>query len=100
MAAGRDLARSGAQVTSSSSSTSRTWAYLLDDVRLVVSELVTNAAVHARTRIRVKIEEMAFCVKLTVYDQSADVPVRSLASRVGADDESGRGLWIVDAVQR
>ena len=71
--------------------------YLLDDVRLVVSELVTNAAVHARTRIRVTIEEMPFCVKLTVYDQSVDVPVKSLASRVSADDESGRGLWIVDA---
>ena len=71
--------------------------YLADDVRLVVSELVTNAAVHARTRIRVQIEEMAFCVKLTVYDQSADLPVSSLAARVCADDESGRGLWIVDA---
>ena len=71
--------------------------YLIDDVGLVVSELVTNAVVHARTRIRVRLEELLFCVQLTVYDQSVDLPVPRLAGRVSADEEGGRGLWIVDA---
>lgn len=70
---------------------------LADDVQLVVSELVTNAVVHARTRIRVRIEELPSCVKLTVYDEAVDRPVPSLARRVLDEDESGRGLWLVDA---
>jgi anti-sigma regulatory factor (Ser/Thr protein kinase) len=72
-------------------------SYLVDDVVLVVSELVTNAVIHAQTRIRVTIEELPFCVKLVVYDESLDLPVLSLAGRVRADDEGGRGLWLVDA---
>lgn len=71
--------------------------YLVEDIRLVVSELVTNAVVHARTRIRVRIEELPSCVKLTVYDESLDLPVLSLAGHLVAEDESGRGLWLVDA---
>jgi anti-sigma regulatory factor (Ser/Thr protein kinase) len=71
--------------------------YLVDDLRLVVSELVTNAVLHARTRIRVRIEELPFCVRLTVYDESLDVPPLNLARRVSAEDENGRGLWLVDA---
>lgn len=71
--------------------------YLVDDIVLVVSELVTNAVMHAQTRIRVTIEELPFCVKLIVYDESLDIPMLSLAGRALADDEGGRGLWIVDA---
>lgn len=71
--------------------------YLVDASCLVVSELVTNAVVHARTPIRVSIEELAHFVKLMVYDESADLPVLSRAGRVGID-ESGRGLLLVDAV--
>ena len=71
--------------------------YLVDDIRLVVSELVTNAVIHARTPIRVRIEALPLWVKLTVYDQSADLPLLSLAGHVLAEDENGRGLWLVDA---
>lgn len=71
--------------------------YLVDASCLVVSELVTNAVVHARTPIRVSIEEMQSCVKLKVYDESVDIPMPSLADRVGTDNESGRGLGLVDA---
>lgn len=71
--------------------------YIVDDVRLVVSELVTNAVIHARTPVRVRIEEMPFCVKLTVYDEAVDIPVPSFVNRVSTDDDGGRGLWIVDA---
>lgn len=76
---------------------SRELHYLVDDICLVVSELVTNAVVHARTPIRVRVEEMPFCVKLTVYDHAVDHQLPNLANLVGADDEGGRGLWIVDA---
>lgn len=71
--------------------------YLAENVELVVSELVTNAVVHAQTRIRVRIEELPFCVRLTVYDEAVDLPLLSLASRVSALEEGGRGVWIVDA---
>lgn len=72
-------------------------AYLADDVRLVVSELVTNAVIHAATPTHVRLEELSFCVKLTVSDDSVDMPVRRLSSRLTSHDEGGRGLWAVDA---
>lgn len=71
--------------------------YLVDDVRLVASELVTNAVEHARTPVRLRIEKLRFCVKLTVYDERADMPVDPLARRVEDDAEGGRGLWVTDA---
>ena len=71
--------------------------YLIDDICLVVSELVTNAVVHALTPVRVEIEEMLFCVKLTVSDESADLPVL-LPERVADKAEGGRGLGVIDAV--
>lgn len=71
--------------------------YVADDIRLVVSELVTNAVVHARTRIRVRIEELSFCVRLMVYDESLELPASGVVGGVSEEDESGRGLWIVDA---
>jgi hypothetical protein len=45
----------------------------------------------------VRIEELPFCVKLTVYDQSLDLPLLSLAGHVLAEADGGRGLWLVDA---
>ena len=71
--------------------------YLVEDVRLVVSELVTNAVVHADTLVRVRIEEVPFCVKLTVYDESMDLPVLALQDRAFADAEHGRGLCVTEA---
>ena len=71
--------------------------HLAGDIRLVVSELVTNAVVHARTSIRVRIEELPCCVKVTVCDGSVDLPVLSLSAHLSDETEHGRGLWIVDA---
>ena len=72
--------------------------YLIDEVCLVVSELVTNAVVHARTPIRVRIEELPFCVRLTVYDEGVDLPVLRLATRLDSNnDDDGRSLWLVEA---
>jgi len=67
--------------------------YLVEDVKLVVSELVTNAVVHARSDITVVIQEMLFCVKLVVHDQSSQLPTPRTAQVV---DMGGRGLQIVD----
>ena len=44
-----------------------------------------------------RIEELPFCVKLTVYDQSLDIPLQRLAGHVLTEDENGRGLRLVDA---
>jgi anti-sigma regulatory factor (Ser/Thr protein kinase) len=66
--------------------------YLVDDIRLVVSELVTNALVHARTPLTVTLQELLFCVVLTVHDDSPDLPT-VLLSQLG--DVGGRGLDLV-----
>ncbi|QIK66653.1 ATP-binding protein [Nocardioides sp. HDW12B] len=70
---------------------------LLDDLLLVVSELVTNAVVHARSHVRIRIEELPSHVRLTVSDDSLERPRLSLAGHVVDGDEHGRGLWLVDA---
>ena len=62
-----------------------------------MSELVTNAVVHARSHVRVRIEELPLGVRLTVFDDSLERPQLSLAGHVVDDDEHGRGLWLVDA---
>jgi anti-sigma regulatory factor (Ser/Thr protein kinase) len=72
-------------------------AYLVDDVRLVVSELVSNAVVHARSPVRVSMAELLFCVRLTVFDECADPLVVPLAGQPDGDGEWGRGLRVVDA---
>ncbi|MDX6325419.1 MAG: hypothetical protein QOK15_1773 [Nocardioidaceae bacterium] len=72
-------------------------SHLVDDIKLVVSELMTNAVVHAETPVRVVVEELPFCVKLSVYDESADRPVPRLSQRLDSDGDDGRGLWITDA---
>lgn len=68
-------------------------SYLVDDVQLVVSELVTNALVHARTQIKVTLEESLVGVKLTVHDDASTPPVARVAA---VTDTGGRGLEIVD----
>ena len=68
---------------------------LTDDVRLVVSELATNAAVHARTPFTVMISAADHRVLLTVQDDSTRMPLRIPA---GALDLGGRGLTIVALV--
>jgi anti-sigma regulatory factor (Ser/Thr protein kinase) len=69
--------------------------YLVDDVRLVVSELATNAIRHAQTPFTVTLEQVDQSVLLAVTDGSPDPPVRVATGRL---DTSGRGLSIVDLV--
>ena len=71
--------------------------YLVDDVRLVASELVSNAVVHARSPVRVSVDELLFCVRLTVFDECGDALVIPLPRRPDGEGEGGRGLRVVDA---
>lgn len=68
-------------------------AHLEDDVRLVASELVTNALVHAGTAFVVTLRGTPGRVLLTVRDGSSAVPVRPPAGP--ALEPGGRGLAIV-----
>lgn len=66
--------------------------HLVDPVRLVTSELATNAIVHARTTFTVTLERIGDVLVLTVSDESPRAPVRRTT---GSTDSTGRGLDIV-----
>ena len=67
-----------------------------DLTELIVSELVTNAMVHGRGHIEVRLS-CAACGDLwvEVRDDGAGRPVRQ---RPGTDDERGRGLELIDGL--
>ena len=69
--------------------------YLVDPVRLVASELATNALVHAQTAFNVSLQALEKTVLLTVRDDSLALPTRRVAQSM---DLSGRGLEIVDII--
>jgi hypothetical protein len=69
--------------------------HLSDRIRLVASELSTNALVHAGTDFHVTLSANATAVRLTVRDDNAVLPARRTA---GATDSTGRGLEIVSVV--
>lgn len=69
--------------------------YLVDPVRLVASELATNALIHAQTAFCVTLAASDETVLLTVRDDSRALPARR---EVQAMDASGRGLELVDLV--
>ena len=68
---------------------------LVDDLRLVVSELVTNAVSHARTSSTVVLERSGPSVTLTVRDCSPSLPLLEAADSMAG---GGRGLGIVDVL--
>ena len=70
---------------------------LCDDARLVVSELLTNAALHARPPIRMRLGRLPAGVRLEVSDGSAELP---LLIRAGTDVMTGRGWTLVEALCR
>ena len=71
--------------------------HLVDDLRLVVSELVTNAISHARTSSTVVLERSGPSVTLTVRDCSPSLPLLRAADSMAG---GGRGLGIVDVLSR
>jgi anti-sigma regulatory factor (Ser/Thr protein kinase) len=73
---------------------------LSDDVELLVSELVTNATQASRLiektiAVRMWLLADEAQVLILVWDASTHTPVRA---SVGEDDESGRGLLLVEAI--
>jgi anti-sigma regulatory factor (Ser/Thr protein kinase)/anti-anti-sigma regulatory factor len=73
---------------------------LVDRAVLLASELVTNAVVHARTELELRVELRGDLLHLAVRDGSPRLlrlvtdPVRDLEA------EGGRGLWLVEQLAR
>lgn len=65
--------------------------------RLAISELVTNAIVHARSNVVVRVRPEADAVWVGVTDQDDTLPVRQTSE---PDGDGNRGLAIVEAVAR
>ena len=75
--------------------TLREWAIgepLVDDVVLLVSELVTNALIHGRGPVELRIRMSGESLILEVRDTASYLPRRL---RPTVDDEHGRGLQLV-----
>jgi anti-sigma regulatory factor (Ser/Thr protein kinase) len=70
---------------------------LVEPVRLVVSELATNALVHGRTAFVVTLSREDDTVRVTVSDDSAWITARAPDQALPA---GGRGLLIVKVVSR
>jgi anti-sigma regulatory factor (Ser/Thr protein kinase) len=66
---------------------------VLDTVSVLVTELVTNAILHARTPLRLVVESHPDHVRLCVEDAS---PQRPEVHRYGTDAVTGRGLALVE----
>ncbi|MGH8946134.1 MAG: ATP-binding protein [Acidimicrobiia bacterium] len=61
----------------------------------VVSELVTNAILHARTPFNVKVTKNHTKIRVDVSDESSEIPA---ARPYDKAEVTGRGLHIVDAL--
>jgi hypothetical protein len=68
---------------------------LSDDARLVVSELLTNAALHAKPPIKLRLARLPTGVRLEVSDGSPELPLKVHA---GTDVMTGRGWSLVEAL--
>jgi DNA-binding NarL/FixJ family response regulator len=64
-------------------------------VELLVSELVTNSIVHARSDVEVSVTVASDLVRVAVFDSSLEPPIRRA---VRPDGASGRGLLMLDAL--
>jgi anti-sigma regulatory factor (Ser/Thr protein kinase) len=65
----------------------------LETIALLVTELVTNAILHARTRLQLTVESRAGYVRISVEDESDDQPA---LQRYETDAVTGRGLALVE----
>jgi anti-sigma regulatory factor (Ser/Thr protein kinase) len=69
----------------------------VDTAVLLVSELVTNAVLHARTSVTVSVEDRRGTVRIEVYDGSPAQPHIHAYSTTSA---TGRGLRLLDRLAR
>lgn len=67
----------------------------IDDAVLITSELVTNAVLHARTGIELRVLWAGSSVRLEVYDENSRLPI---LAGVDPAATSGRGLAVVSSV--
>ncbi|GAQ50357.1 PAS domain S-box protein [Streptomyces acidiscabies] len=70
-------------------------AHLADDARLLVSEVLTNALQHAQGPLGLHLRRTTADVTIEISDHSPHLPQPRLAA---PDDESGRGLLLVDTL--
>jgi DNA-binding NarL/FixJ family response regulator len=93
-------ARSAGEARRFISATLEPWRLgtLLDTVTLLASELVTNAIVHAGSDVDVAVQLTERVARIEVTDRSDAAPAAPAAA--GADQTSGRGLWMVDSIAR
>lgn len=78
-------------------------AEMSDDLQLIISEVVTNAIIHAGSSVDVRLRAFADHVRLEVGDFDSNPPVPSpLTQRQeeNSEAEHGRGLIIVEALAR
>ncbi|MEU8848070.1 ATP-binding protein [Streptomyces sp. NPDC048564] len=73
----------------------RTAPDLVDSIVLAVSELVTNAHIHAHTTAQLILTRDEECLHVTVHDASAQLPQQRHACKEAL---GGRGLFLVDAL--
>jgi anti-sigma regulatory factor (Ser/Thr protein kinase) len=66
---------------------------IADTIVLLVSELVTNAVVHARSSVWVHVVVEDHRIRVDVQDDAPQPPVRRRASE---DTLGGRGLFLLD----
>lgn len=64
-------------------------------VELLVSELVTNSMVHARSEVEVSVMVASDLARVSVFDSSLEPPVRR---PMQAQEASGRGVVMLDAL--
>ncbi|WP_433788459.1 STAS domain-containing protein [Actinoplanes sp. CA-252034] len=74
------------------------WAlpHLTDRASVIAGELVTNAVVHARTMLSLRLTLSHRYLLLAVRDGSAQVPL--LPGRASTDPDAPRGMLLVDAL--
>ncbi|HEV7825396.1 MAG TPA: ATP-binding protein [Mycobacteriales bacterium] len=72
-------------------------ADVVSNAELCVSELVTNAVLHAGTPVRVHVGPVPGGIRIQVQDASGAMPLRVRHSRTAA---TGRGLALVAAIAR
>ncbi|MEU7134168.1 ATP-binding protein [Streptomyces sp. NPDC046261] len=67
---------------------------LADTACLLATELVTNGVVHAKSPVTVHLGCRLRTLHVAVHDTGPAVPARR---RAGVDEESGRGLALIDS---
>ena len=91
----RASARSVPEARRNITTTLREWGLdgMVDTARLLTSELVTNAVLHARTEMTLTVEEQGRGVRIGVTDSS---PVSPALRHHSATATTGRGLRLLN----